>query len=49
MMQNWSEPTYLPNSLVVLAQRQVGGAPEEVSAFAPLLADLDLAGACDWD
>jgi hypothetical protein len=28
----------------VLAQRQVGGAPEEVSAFAPLLAGLDLAG-----
>jgi hypothetical protein len=28
----------------VLAQRQVGGAPEEVPAFAPLLADLDLAG-----
>ena len=27
-----------------LAQRQVGGAPEEVPAFAPLLADLDLAG-----
>ena len=29
----------------VLAQHQVGGAPEEVPAFAPLLADLDLAGA----
>jgi len=28
----------------VLAQRQVGGAPEEVPAFAPPLADLDLAG-----
>jgi len=28
----------------VLAQRHVGGAPEEVPAFAPLLADLDLAG-----
>ncbi len=28
----------------VLAQRQVGGAPEEVPAFAPLLADLDLTG-----
>jgi predicted transposase YbfD/YdcC len=28
----------------VLAQRQVGGAPEEVTALAPLLADLDLAG-----
>ena len=28
----------------VLAQRQVGGAPEEVPAFAPLLAPLDLAG-----
>jgi predicted transposase YbfD/YdcC len=28
----------------VLAQRQVGGAPEEVPAFAPLLADLDLDG-----
>jgi predicted transposase YbfD/YdcC len=28
----------------VLTQRQVGGAPEEVPAFAPLLADLDLAG-----
>jgi len=28
----------------VLAQRQVGGAPEEVCAFAPLLAGLDLAG-----
>jgi predicted transposase YbfD/YdcC len=28
----------------VLAQRQVGGAPEEVTAFAPLLAPLDLAG-----
>jgi predicted transposase YbfD/YdcC len=26
----------------VLAQRQVGGAPEEVAAFAPLLAPLDL-------
>jgi hypothetical protein len=29
----------------VLAQHQVGGAPEEVPAFAPLLAPLDLAGA----
>ena len=28
----------------VLAQRQVDGAPGEVPAFAPLLADLDLAG-----
>jgi predicted transposase YbfD/YdcC len=28
----------------VLAQRQVGGAPEEVGAFAPLLADLNLDG-----
>jgi predicted transposase YbfD/YdcC len=28
----------------VLAQRQVGGAPEEVTAFAPLLAPLDLDG-----
>jgi predicted transposase YbfD/YdcC len=28
----------------VLTQRQVGGAPEEVPAFAPLLAPLDLAG-----
>jgi Transposase DDE domain len=28
----------------VLAQRQVGGAPEEVPAFQPLLAGLDLAG-----
>jgi predicted transposase YbfD/YdcC len=28
----------------VLAQRQVGGAPEEVPAFAPLLEPLDLAG-----
>jgi hypothetical protein len=28
----------------VLAQRQVGGAPEEVPAFVPLLADLDLTG-----
>jgi predicted transposase YbfD/YdcC len=28
----------------VLAQRQAGGAPEEVPAFAPLLADLDLTG-----
>ena len=27
----------------VLAQRQVGGAPEEVAAFTPLLAGLDLA------
>ena len=27
----------------VLAQRRVGGAPEEVTAFAPLLAPLDLA------
>jgi predicted transposase YbfD/YdcC len=31
-------------SRAVLAQRQVGGAPQEVPAFAPLLADLDLAG-----
>jgi len=31
-------------SRAVLAQRQVGGAPEEVTAFAPLLAPLDLAG-----
>jgi predicted transposase YbfD/YdcC len=30
---------------VVLAQRQVDGAPGEVPAFQPLLADLDLAGA----
>jgi hypothetical protein len=29
----------------VLAQRQVGGAPEEVPAFQPLLDGLDLAGA----
>jgi hypothetical protein len=28
----------------VLAQRQVGGAPEEVPTFAPLLAPLDLDG-----
>jgi predicted transposase YbfD/YdcC len=28
----------------VLTQRQVGGAPQEVPAFAPLLADLDLSG-----
>jgi DDE_Tnp_1-associated/Transposase DDE domain len=28
----------------VLAQRQVGGAPEEVTTFAPLLAPLDLDG-----
>jgi hypothetical protein len=28
----------------VLAQRQVGGAPEEVPALAPLLADLNLDG-----
>ena len=28
----------------VLAQRQVDGAPGEVPAFQPLLADLDLAG-----
>jgi predicted transposase YbfD/YdcC len=28
----------------VPTQRQVGGAPQEVPAFAPLLADLDLAG-----
>jgi predicted transposase YbfD/YdcC len=32
-------------SRTVLAQRQVGGAPEEVPAFQPLLAGLDLAGA----
>jgi predicted transposase YbfD/YdcC len=31
-------------SRAVLAQRQVGGAPEEVGAFAPLLDGLDLAG-----
>ena len=31
-------------SRTVLAQCQVGGAPEEVPAFAPLLAPLDLAG-----
>jgi predicted transposase YbfD/YdcC len=31
-------------SRAVLAQRQVGGAPEEVPAFAPLLDLLDLAG-----
>jgi predicted transposase YbfD/YdcC len=31
-------------SPAVLAQRQVGGAPEEVCAFAPLLDGLDLAG-----
>jgi predicted transposase YbfD/YdcC len=31
-------------SRAVLAQRQVGGAPEEVCAFQPLLAPLDLAG-----
>jgi predicted transposase YbfD/YdcC len=31
-------------SRAVLAQRQIGGAPEEVSAFAPLVAPLDLAG-----
>jgi predicted transposase YbfD/YdcC len=31
-------------SRAVLTQRQVGGAPEEVPAFQPLLADLDLAG-----
>jgi predicted transposase YbfD/YdcC len=31
-------------SRAVLTQRQVGGAPEEVPAFAPLLAPLDLAG-----
>jgi predicted transposase YbfD/YdcC len=31
-------------SRAVLAQRQVGGAPEEVPAFAPLLDALDLAG-----
>jgi predicted transposase YbfD/YdcC len=31
-------------SRAVLAQRQVGGAPEEVPAFQPLLAALDLAG-----
>jgi DDE family transposase len=30
-------------SRAVLAQRQVGGAPEEVPAFAPLLTPLDLA------
>jgi predicted transposase YbfD/YdcC len=29
---------------MVLAQRRVGGAPEEVPAFAPLLAPLDLSG-----
>jgi predicted transposase YbfD/YdcC len=32
-------------SCTVLAQRQVGGAPEEVPAFQPLLDGLDLAGA----
>jgi predicted transposase YbfD/YdcC len=32
-------------SRTVLAQRQVGGAPEEVPAFQPLLDGLDLAGA----
>jgi predicted transposase YbfD/YdcC len=32
-------------SRAVLAQHQVGGAPEEVGAFAPLLDGLDLAGA----
>ena len=32
-------------SRAVLTQQQVGGAPEEVPAFAPLLAPLDLAGA----
>ena len=32
-------------SRAVLAQRQVGGAPEEVSAFQPLLDGLDLVGA----
>jgi predicted transposase YbfD/YdcC len=31
-------------SRAVLTQRQVGGAPEEVPTFAPLLAPLDLAG-----
>jgi hypothetical protein len=31
-------------SRAVLAQRQVGGAPKEVPAFAPLLAPLDLTG-----
>jgi hypothetical protein len=31
-------------SRAVLAQRQVGGAPEEVPAFVPLLAPLDLTG-----
>jgi len=31
-------------SRAVLAQRQVGGAPEEVPGFRPLLADLDLHG-----
>ena len=31
-------------SRAVLAQQQVGGAPEEVSGFRPLLADLDLHG-----
>jgi predicted transposase YbfD/YdcC len=31
-------------SRAVLTQRQVGGAPEEVPAFGPLLASLDLAG-----
>ena len=31
-------------SRAVLAQRQLGGAPEEVPAFQPLLAPLDLAG-----
>jgi predicted transposase YbfD/YdcC len=32
------------HSRAVLAQRQVGRAPEEVPAYAPLLAPLDLAG-----
>ena len=31
-------------SRAVLAQRQVGGSPEEVPAFAPLVVPLDLAG-----
>jgi predicted transposase YbfD/YdcC len=31
-------------SRAVLTQRQIGGAPEEVPAFAPLLDGLDLAG-----
>jgi hypothetical protein len=36
-------------SRAVLAQRQVGGAPEEVPAFVPLLERLDLAGVVTAD